>query len=253
STLLEGAANVSQESEQGHHREEAWEKAMEEISEISLKKYQSLVFGDKDFLTYFNEATPLQEISELNIGSRPMKRKDSSKFENLRAIPWVFAWTQNRQLIPAWYASGSGLSAYASQSDEHLAQLKQMYESWPFFRTTINNLQMALTKADIQTAKEYKALVNDQELGERIFNNVVEEYERTKEVLLQISGDEELLDHQPTIKDSVRLRNPYVDPLNFLQVELIKELRQSEDINDDILTEVLLTISGIAAGLRNTG
>ncbi|MGI8314752.1 phosphoenolpyruvate carboxylase [Halobacillus mangrovi] len=253
STLLEGAANVSQESEQGHHREEAWEKAMEEISEVSLKEYQSLVFGDKDFLTYFNEATPLQEISELNIGSRPMKRKDSSKFENLRAIPWVFAWTQNRQLIPAWYASGAGLSHYASQSDEHLAQLKQMYESWPFFRTTINNLQMALTKADIQTAKEYTALVNDQEVGERIFNTIVEEYDRTKEVLLQISGDQELLDHQPTIKDSVRLRNPYVDPLNFLQVELIKELRQNEDINDDILKEVLLTISGIAAGLRNTG
>jgi len=112
---------------------------------------------------------------------------------------------------------------------------------------------MALTKADIQTAQEYTQLVNDQELGERIFNNIVDEYERTKEILLKISGDEELLTHQPTIKESVRLRNPYVDPLNFLQVELIKELRASEDQDDDLLTEVLLTISGIAAGLRNTG
>ncbi|MGP4060738.1 phosphoenolpyruvate carboxylase [Halobacillus sp. H74] len=253
STLLEGAANVSQESEQAYHREEAWEQALEDISEISLKKYQSLVFGDKDFLTYFNEATPLQEISELNIGSRPMKRKDSSKFENLRAIPWVFSWTQNRHLIPAWYASGTGLTEYADRSVEHLEKLQKMYQNWPFFRSTINNLQMALTKADIQTAKEYKALVNDEKLGERIFQNVVNEYDRTKDILLRITGDAELLDHQPTIKESVRLRNPYVDPLNFLQVELIKELRNVEDKNDNILTEVLLTISGIAAGLRNTG
>ncbi|MBX0359300.1 phosphoenolpyruvate carboxylase [Halobacillus sp. Nhm2S1] len=252
STLLEGAMNISKESEQGHHREELWEQALEEISDVSLKKYQSLVFSDSDFLTYFNEATPLQEISELNIGSRPMKRKDSSKFENLRAIPWVFAWTQNRQLIPAWYAAGTGLASYVENNEDNLAVLKQMYENWPFFRSTINNLQMALTKADIQTAKEYKALVNDQELGERIFQNIVEEYDRTKDILLKITGDAELLDHQPTIKESVRLRNPYVDPLNFLQVELIKELRQVDD-HEDILTEVLLTISGIAAGLRNTG
>lgn len=253
STLLEGAANVSQESEQAYNREQAWEKTMEEISDVALEKYQSLVFGDQDFLTYFNEATPLQELSELNIGSRPMKRKDSSKFENLRAIPWVFAWTQSRQLLPAWFASGSGLASYADKGSEQLEQLQHMYNNWPFFRSTINNLQMALTKADIQTAKEYTALVNDEAIGERIFQTIVEEYNRTKDILLKITGDEELLDHQPTIKESVRLRNPYVDPMNFLQVELIKELRQSEDKNDELLTEVLLTISGIAAGLRNTG
>ncbi|TGB03859.1 phosphoenolpyruvate carboxylase [Halobacillus salinus] len=253
STLLEGAAKISQESEQAHSREQAWVKAMEDISDVSLEKYQSLVFGDEDFLTYFNEATPLKELGELNIGSRPMKRKDSSKFENLRAIPWVFAWTQSRQLIPAWFASGSGLSSYAEQGDENLEQLQNMYENWPFFRTTINNLQMALTKADIQTAKEYTQLVNDQAIGERIFQTIVEEYNRTKDILLKITGDEELLDHQPTIKESVRLRNPYVDPMNFLQVELIKELRKTEDVDEELLTEVLLTISGVAAGLRNTG
>ncbi|WP_143525703.1 phosphoenolpyruvate carboxylase [Salimicrobium flavidum] len=253
STLLEGAANVSRESEQAYHREEAWEKAMEEIANVSLKKYQSLVFGDKDFLTYFNEATPLNELGELNIGSRPMKRKDSSKFENLRAIPWVFAWTQSRQLLPAWFAAGTGLVHYRDEDDKHLEQLQQMYENWPFFRSTIDNLQMALTKADIQTAREYKSLVKDEAIGQRIFDTILEEYERTKEVLLQITGDEELLDHQPTIQDSVRLRNPYVDPMNFLQVELIKELRSTEDPDDELLTEVLLTISGVAAGLRNTG
>ncbi|GGC91005.1 phosphoenolpyruvate carboxylase [Thalassobacillus devorans] len=253
STLVEGAAHVSKESEQGHHREATWEKAMEEISEVSLKKYQSLVFGDKDFLTYFNEATPLKEISELNIGSRPMKRKDSSKFENLRAIPWVFSWTQNRQLLPAWYAAGSGLTSYAEQSSSHLETLQQMYEHWPFFRSTIDNLQMALMKADLQTANHYKSLVKDKDLGERIYSEIVDEYNRTKDILLKISGDKELLDKQVTIQDSVRLRNPYVDPLNFLQVELIKELRETDSREESLLTEVLLTISGVAAGLRNTG
>ncbi|WP_257350195.1 phosphoenolpyruvate carboxylase [Pseudalkalibacillus decolorationis] len=253
STLVEGAAHVSKDTEQVHNREEKWEQAMDDISDVSLKKYQSLVFEDEDFLTYFNEATPLQELGELNIGSRPMKRKDSMKFENLRAIPWVFAWTQNRQVIPAWYASGTGLMNYASRSGEHLKQLQQMYENWPFFRSTIDNLQMALTKADIHTAKEYKALVSDQVLGERIYQTIIDEYNTTKQVLLQITGDHELLDHQPTIQESVKLRNPYVDPLNFLQVELIKDLRQNENGNEDTLTEVLLTISGIAAGLRNTG
>ncbi|MGP4081140.1 phosphoenolpyruvate carboxylase [Pseudalkalibacillus sp. R45] len=254
STLVEGAAHVSKEIEQVDNRDgEQWDQAMEEIANVSLEKYQSLVFADKDFLTYFNEATPLQELGELNIGSRPMKRKDSTKFENLRAIPWVFAWTQNRQLIPAWYASGTGLTGYASRSEDHLKQLQQMYENWPFFKSTIDNLQMALTKADVHTAKEYTALVGNQVLGERIFTDIVEEYEKTKQVLLQITGDRELLDQQPTIQESVKLRNPYVDPLNFLQVELIKELREKDTENEETLTEVLLTISGIAAGLRNTG
>ncbi len=253
STLIEASVNLSKESEQQHLRERIWENAMEEISNVSLKKYQSLVFQDPDFLTYFTEATPLNELAELNIGSRPMKRKNRNRFEDLRAIPWVFAWTQSRQLLPAWYAAGTGLEYFASKSEENLQLLKRMYNEWTFFRSTIDNLQMALMKADITTAKEYTSLVNDQEIADRIFGNIMEEYEKTKAVLLQITEDEELLDHTPNIKESVHRRNPYVDPLNFLQVELIKQLRQQEEPNDELLTEVLLTISGIAAGLRNTG
>lgn len=253
STLIEASVNLSEESEQQHLREKAWEEAMEEISVISLKKYQSLVFEDPDFLTYFTEATPLSEVGELNIGSRPSKRKNRNRFEDLRAIPWVFAWTQSRQLIPAWYAAGTGLESFVSKDEENLKLLQRMYEEWPFFRSTIDNLQMALMKADITTAKEYTSLVHDKEIAERIFGNIVEEYEKTKAVLLKISDDEELLDHTPNIKESVHRRNPYVDPLNFLQVELIKELREQEEPNEELLTEVLLTISGIAAGLRNTG
>jgi phosphoenolpyruvate carboxylase len=253
STLIEASVNLSEESEQQHLREIAWEEAMEEISTVSLKKYQSLVFEDPDFLTYFTEVTPLNELGELNIGSRPMKRKNRNRFEDLRAIPWVFAWTQSRQLLPAWYAAGTGLDSFVSKDEENLKLLQRMYEEWPFFRSTIDNLQMALMKADITTAKEYTNLVNDKEVADRIFGNIVEEYEVTKAVLLKITGDDELLDHTPNIKDSVHRRNPYVDPLNFLQVELIKELRQQEEPNEELLTEVLLTISGIAAGLRNTG
>jgi phosphoenolpyruvate carboxylase len=253
STLMLATAHVSKEAEHGNLRDESWELAIEEISSISLKKYQSLVFGDSDFLTYFNEATPLRELGDLNIGSRPMSRKNRGRFEDLRAIPWVFAWTQSRQLLPAWYAAGTGLESFASQSEQNLQQLQHMYEKWPFFRSTIDNLQMALMKADITTAKEYLSLVEDQKIAERIFSNILEEYERTKAILLKITGDKELLDHTPNIKDSVYRRNPYVDPLNFLQVELIKQLRKQDEPSEELIIDVLLTISGISAGLRNTG
>jgi phosphoenolpyruvate carboxylase len=253
STLLKASAHVLKESEQGYIRKDYWVRAMEEISEVSLKKYQSLVFKDPDFLTYFTQATPLKELGELNIGSRPMSRKNSAKFENLRAIPWVFAWTQSRQLFPAWYAAGSGLNSFASKGVEQRDVLKEMYEHWPFFRSTVDNLQMALMKADLTTAKEYAAMVNDKDIADRIFSNITEEYNRTKEVLLMITDDTELLNQTPNIKDSVFRRNPYVDPLNFIQVELIKELRKTDEPDEELLTQVLLTISGIAAGLRNTG
>ncbi|WP_404332743.1 phosphoenolpyruvate carboxylase [Mesobacillus maritimus] len=253
STLVRAAAHVLKESEQAHHRDARWVEAIEKMSEVSLRKYQDLVFADSDFITYFNEATPLQEIGGLNIGSRPMSRKNSAQFENLRAIPWVFAWTQSRQLLPGWYAAGSGLESFARESEENLKLLQEMYEEWPFFRSTIDNLQMALMKADITTAKEYSQLVKDKEVADRIFSNIVEEYNKTKAILLKIVEDEELLDHTPNIKESVHRRNPYVDPLNFIQVELIKEIRETEEPDEELVTQVLLTISGVAAGLRNTG
>ncbi len=250
SALLEASAKASHNADPV---EKDWEEAMEEISGYSLEKYQSLVFGDEDFLTYFKQATPLKEIKELNIGSRPTSRKGSERFEDLRAIPWVFAWTQCRQMLPAWYASGTGLTAFVSKSEENLEMLQKMYVSWPFFQATINNLQMALMKADLQTAKEYVDLVEDQAVGERIFKDITDEYKRTREILLRISGDEELLDHTPNIQESVHRRNPYVDPLNFLQVDLIHKMRESDEQSEEMLTEVLLTISGVAAGLVNTG
>jgi phosphoenolpyruvate carboxylase len=253
SALLEASARASQKSEQDHALDGAWEEAMEDISKHSLKKYQALVFGDKDFLTYFKQATPLGELGALNIGSRPMSRKGSQRFEDLRAIPWVFAWTQSRQMIPAWYAAGTGLHSFASKGEENVKTLQEMYQKWPFFQSTINNLQMALMKADLTTAKEYLHLVEDKTMAERIFTDISDEYKQTKDILLRITGNQELLDHTPNIQESVYRRNPYVDPLNFLQVDLIQKMRESEDPSEELLTEVLLTISGVAAGLVNTG
>lgn len=248
-TLLQSTAQVGE----SYTLEKEWENAIEEISNIALRKYQSLVFHDKDFLTYFKQATPLMELGALNIGSRPMSRKQSERFEDLRAIPWVFAWTQSRQLLPAWYAAGTGLNQFAAKSDENFELLQEMYKKWPFFQSTIDNLQMALMKADMEAAEKYTELVEDQKIAKRIFNEIVNEFNVTKEILLKITDDSELLDHNPNIQESVKRRNPYVDPLNFLQVELIRKLRANDDVNDEILTEVLLTINGIAAGIRNTG
>jgi phosphoenolpyruvate carboxylase len=255
SALLTAAANVSTEAELTQERKPEWEQAMDLISSHSLKRYQSLVYRDPDFLTYFKQATPLLELGALNIGSRPMSRKGSDRFEDLRAIPWVFAWTQSRQLLPAWFAAGSGLHQY-TKDPENLALLRHMYAEWPFFHSTIDNLQMALMKADLTTAKEYITMVKDPEIANRIFTVLVEEYELTKQVILQITEQKELLAHTPNIKESIRLRNPYVDPLSYFQVSLISKLRElrEQDQNDDtLLREVLLTINGIAAGLRNTG
>ncbi|WP_156857624.1 phosphoenolpyruvate carboxylase [Oceanobacillus sp. AG] len=253
SALFEASAKVASAPDQMELRKEKWETAMEVISEKSLEKYQSLVFGDPDFLTYFNEATPLAELDALNIGSRPMSRKNSQQFEDLRAIPWVFAWTQSRHLLPAWYAAGTGLQTFIDQDESNLEILQTMYNDWAFFHATINNLQMALLTADMGSAREYLELVEDPEVAKRIFNNIKDEYKRTRAALLQITGNEVLLSHSPNIRESVHLRNPYVDPLNILQVDSIRRLRATENPSEELKTDVLLTINGVAAGLVNTG
>src|SRR5699024_11813365 len=241
SALFEACARVSAAPDEIEYREKEWEAAMETISKNSLEKYQSLIFGDPDFLTYFHQATPLAELGDLNIGSRPMSRKNSQSFENLRAIPWVFAWTQSRHLLPAWYAAGTGLQSFIEEDKRHLTILQNMYKEWPFFHSTINNLQMALMKADMRTAKEYLELVEDSALAERIYKDIADEYDRIKKALIQISDNEEILSHTPNIKEPVHLRNPYVDPLNFLQVKLINKLRKLKNQTEDIVTEVIMT------------
>jgi len=251
--LLQISTNVLKEADRGALRKETWEEALEKIASVSHEKYRSLVFDDPAFMDYFYEATPLTEIGGLNIGSRPMARKNARRFEYLRAIPWVFAWTQSRHLLPAWYAAGTGLTAFASEKPENMALMKEMYEEWPFFRNTIDNLQLALMRADIGTAKEYAGLVEDKEASNRIFSNIEEEYAKTKEIVLEISGDSVLLEQEANVRESALKRNPYMDPLNLLQVNLIKELRSTDEPDEELMIQTLLTINGISAGLRNTG
>lgn len=250
------AARLAKYPEQASQAEAEWDEIARSISETALKKYQDLIFRDPDFLTYFKESTPLPEVGELNIGSRPSKRKNSDRFEDLRAIPWVFAWTQSRYLLPAWYAAGTALNQYVGGNAGNLETLRTMYEKFPFFRSLIDNLQMALAKADLLIAKEYADMIKDKTIRDRIFEQIEQEYKLTSELILSITGQSEILDNVPVIQESIRLRNPYVDPLSYMQVQLLTELRALRDNEEDdpqLLREVLLTINGIAAGLRNTG
>lgn len=236
--------------------ESQWETIVKGMSEKALKKYQELIFEDPDFLQFFKESTPLGEVGELNIGSRPSKRKNSDRFEDLRAIPWVFAWTQSRYLLPAWYAAGTGLQHYYQNKEENLKVMQDMYLHFPFFTSLIDTLKFALVKADLNIAKEYANMCSDKTVRDRIFGMIKEEFKLTKNLIHLITGEKEFLDSQPTLQESIRQRNPYVDPLSYLQVQLLSELRAIRDQGDDdadLLREVLLTINGIAAGMRNTG
>ncbi|MCQ4088659.1 phosphoenolpyruvate carboxylase [Saccharibacillus sp. JS10] len=255
SALLKSAVAATDTSYMEEERQ--WEDIARGISEASLNKYQDLIFRDPDFLSFFKGATPLSEIGELNIGSRPAKRKNSDRFEDLRAIPWVFAWTQGRYLVPAWYAAGTGIQSFYQNKPENLVVLKEMYASFPFFTSLIDSLQMAIAKADLVIAKEYASMYGDDESRNRIFGLIEEEFRLTKQLILDITGQQEILDNVPVIQESIRLRNPYVDPLSYLQVQLLTELRELRDQgrpeDQELIREVLLTINGIAAGLRNTG
>ncbi|WIV18770.1 phosphoenolpyruvate carboxylase [Paenibacillus polygoni] len=254
SALLTSA--TAARTEKVDEKEAGWKEIIKEISEVSLEKYQDLIFRDKDFFSFFKESTPLPEIGELNIGSRPSKRKNSDRFEDLRAIPWVFAWTQSRYLFPAWYAAGTGLQSFYQGKEENMKVLQDMYNNYPFFSTLIDTVQMAVAKADMNISKQYTYMVKDEEVRNRIVGLIKEEYKLTKDLLLKVTGQQEILDNVPVIQESIRLRNPYVDPLSYLQVQLLAELRELREQDGDdaeLLREVLLTINGIAAGLRNTG
>lgn len=254
SALIIAALNARTPCEDVHEKE--WDEIVRNMSEHAITKYQDLIFRDPDFLTYFKESTPLPEIGELNIGSRPSKRKNSDRFEDLRAIPWVFAWTQSRYLLPAWYAAGSGLQSFYQDKEENLEVLRNMYENFSFFRSLIDGLQMALAKADLIIAKEYANMISDEEIQNRIFTAIEQEFKLTSDLILKITGQQEILDNSRVIQESIKLRNPYVDPLSYLQVQLLTELRALRDQGEDdslLLREVLLTINGIASGLRNTG
>jgi len=234
-----------------------WIDSLDKISDIAFAKYRSLVFEDEDLFAYYNDVSPLKNFANLNIGSRPMHRVQKPSFTSLRAIPWVFGWMQNRQMIPGWYAAGTALQAFADAQSDNLENLRKMYKEWPLFTAIINNLQTALTQADMQIAKVYIPLAKNQEAARRIFANIEEEYVRTKKMVLLISEADELLAHYPLFRESMLFRIPHISPLNFLQVELLRELHGDAELSEEderkLITQILLTINGIIAGLRNTG
>jgi phosphoenolpyruvate carboxylase len=216
------------------------------LAETGRREYRALVWEDPRFVELFTAATPVEEISALPIGSRPSKRK-AGGLESLRAIPWVFAWTQNRAILPGWYGVGSALERFGERP-EGLALLKRMYREWPFFRTVLDNVTMVLAKSDMTIASRYATLAPD--ATRPLWRRIRAEHSRTRRWVKRITGEARLLDHQPQLQRSIALRNPYVDPMSFLQVELLRRKRQGEPECDRPL---LLTLNGIAAGMRNTG
>ncbi len=240
---------------------DAWSAMMERISDHGAQAYRALVMQDADFLRFWEQATPIAEISGLKFGSRPAFRKQTRTVADLRAIPWVFSWMQSRAVLPGWYGVGTALAAAIAESPEALAQLRAMYRDWPFFQTTLDNAQMSMNKADLSIARLYASLVDDPVLRERILGIIEGEYERTVQAILSICECDELMANDPVLKRSIKLRNPYVDPLNYIQVDMIRRLREQNKAgaaaDDPRVVElkrvIELTINGVSAGLRNTG
>ncbi|MBE9609043.1 phosphoenolpyruvate carboxylase [Chitinilyticum piscinae] len=226
---------------------------MEKLSVRAYQAYRDLVYATPDFVTYFREATPIGEIPNLNIGSRPSARKATNSIADLRAIPWVFSWSQCRLMLPGWYGFGTAIAEYLKDSgEEGLKTLRHLYQTWPFFTSSISNMEMVLAKSDIAIAARYSELVNDQQLAQRIFGRIKDEWQRAVDAVLAITEHNELLGDNPMLARSLANRLPYLDPLNHLQVELLKRMR-SGDESEDVAHAVHLTINGIAAGLRNSG
>ena len=231
----------------------SWEWAMERMAESACRHYRRLVYDTPDFVTYFQQATPFAEISQLKIASRPVFRSGARQIEELRAIPWVFSWMQSRHTLPGWYGLGSAVGDFLVDHGGEIAQLQEMYCRWPFWRTLIDNTQMILAKADLTIARLYADLVDDSALAQDIFQRIETEYQTTVEFVCKITGQERLLDNAPVLQRSIARRNPYVDPLSFVQLVLLKRLRTGDESRDELLRAGLESINGIASGLKNTG
>jgi phosphoenolpyruvate carboxylase len=243
-----------------------WRSAMTAMAASARAAYRNLVYETPGFIEYWQTATPVDEISRLRIGSRPAARRGGGRdvpwnVSTIRAIPWVFSWMQSRFNLPGWYGLGTALHAPTSRplgvQPPSPETLRDMYANWPFFRAILDNAEMSLLKADLGIAALYSELVPDRELAKPIFSRIRDEYERARDAILAVSGHNALMDNEPVIQRSVQLRNPYVDPLNYLQIEMLRRLRALPDLDSaaaEPLREVIvLTINGIAAGLRNTG
>jgi phosphoenolpyruvate carboxylase len=231
-----------------------WEKAMGGLSPLAERAYRGLVHETAALPRYLRAATPLDEIERLNIGSRPARRGPAVGLADLRAIPWVFAWTQSRVTLPGWYGLGSALSGWAGEDEGRWALLGTMYREWAFFKTLVDNAQLALRAADMLIAAVYATLADPAD-RETVFPRLQEEYRRTEAAVCRLTGQRDLLDAAPWLQRSIRVRNPYIDPMNYVQVALLRRLRENpgEAEAEEMRDAVRLAVNGIAAGLRNTG
>lgn len=235
----------------GSGAEEGWEGALEEMSECAYAFYRERIADNPDILPYFEQATPVLEFELAKIGSRPARRRESGGLAELRAIPWGFGWMQSRHGIPGWFGVGFALESFAGGGERDLL-LAGMARGFPFFYDFLRNVELALTKVDLPIANLYAGLVQDSFLRDRVFAMIVEEYQRTRRMVLKVFGQTRLLETNPVLARSLRLRNPYVDPLSLIQVELLRRKRSGEE-SDELDYVLAATINGIAAGLRNTG
>jgi len=228
-----------------------WEEAMEELSQSSYAFYREQIIDDPEVFVYFEQGTPMAELEHARIGSRPARRTGKRSFADLRAIPWVFGWMQSRHLVPAWFGVGHALEQFAARPGG-LEKLRAMTQNFPLMLDIIRNVEMALAKSDFDIARLYASLVEDAALRDRVYRKLKAEFDRTRIMVLAVTGQTELLQTNQVLARSIRLRNPYVDPLSLIQVELIRRKRAGED-NDAMNRAIASTINGISAGLRNTG
>jgi phosphoenolpyruvate carboxylase len=222
-----------------------------------MKAYRRLVYETPGFADYFFNATPVQEIAQLNIGSRPASRKAGQRIEDLRAIPWGFSWGQCRLTLPGWYGFGTAVHAFLDETPgqtkkQGLAILQKMYRQWPFFRALLSNMDMVIAKSDLALGSRYAELVSDARLRKRVFSTIEAEWHRTVDALHRVTGERQRLAGNAALQRSIRHRFPYIDPLHHLQVELVRRYREGRS-DERVQRGIHISINGIAAGLRNTG
>lgn len=232
--------------------DEGWEGAMEQMSADAFRFYRQHIADNPDILPYFEQATPVNELDNARLGSRPARRSASRNLDELRAIPWVFGWMQSRHALPAWFGVGHALERFAAQGQEQQRLLQEMFSRFALFNDLIRNVELAMSKADLSIARLYASLVRDEDLRERVWRIISEEFERTRRMLLLVKQQEKLLEKNPVLSRSIRLRNPYVDPMSLIQVDLLRR-KQSGDHSEELNYALAATINGIAAGLHNTG
>jgi phosphoenolpyruvate carboxylase len=251
---LDALARPNARDPQGHFTgilKPEWETALDELSHVSFAFYRENILDNPDVITYFEQSTPVGELEHAMIGSRPSRRKSSTHISDLRAIPWVFGWTQSRLLVPAWFGVGHAFSKYMQQPGA-LELLQTMAREFPLFIDLIRNVEMALGKVDVATARQYAMLVKDAAMRDRVFTMLEEELHRTVYAVLAITKQKDLLERNQVLARSIRLRNPYVDPMHLIQVDMLQRKRAGED-TPEVNRAIAATISGISAGLRNTG